>query len=197
MNRGARPAGTKAVLDSPGAVNEPLAATGGREMKIFRVPQREIKVRITMEGGEELAGVLYVPAAGHGGGPGRLGERLNDEEEKFIPLAEARGPFLVNKNRVMMVELPPGEEELEFQIGEQAVERAVEIGLKGGLRLTGCLKYTMPVEKGRILDYLNAAPLFIPMLRDRRGVLLNSNFLVSLKDLDSSRSGQGQSDSGR
>lgn len=162
-------------------------------MKIFRVPQREIEVLITMEDGEALEGVLYVPATGHGGGPGRLGERLNneDERERFIPLAQERAAFLVNKTRIMLVELPPGEEELEFQEAESGREREVEIGMKGGLRLIGRLKYTMPVEKERVLDYLNAAPLFIPMLRDGRVVLLNSRYLVKIKDLESGSGGQG------
>jgi hypothetical protein len=154
-------------------------------MKIFRVPQREIAAHITMEDGEVLDGILYVPATGHGGGPGRLGERLNDEDERFIPLAQDRQAFLVNKTRIMLVELPQGEEELEFQEAESGKEREVEVGMKGGLQLTGRLKYTMPVEKERILDYINAAPMFIPMLRDGRVVLVNGRYLVSLKGLES------------
>jgi hypothetical protein len=85
----------------------------------------------------------------------------------------------------MLVELPQGEEELEFQEAESGKEREVEVGMKGGLQLTGRLKYTMPVEKERILDYINAAPMFIPMLRDGRVVLVNGRYLVSLKGLES------------
>jgi hypothetical protein len=162
-------------------------------MKIFRVPQREIVAHITMEDGEILKGILFVPATGHGGGPGRLSERLNDveERERFIPLAQESNAFLVNKTRMMLVELPPGEEELEFPEVESGREREVEVGMKGGLQLAGRLKYTMPVEKERILDYLNAAPLFIPMLRNGRAVLLNSRYLVRIKDLESGSGGQG------
>jgi hypothetical protein len=162
-------------------------------MKIFRVPQREIEAHITMEDGEILKGTLFVPASGHGGGPGRLSERLNDvdERERFIPLAQERDAFLVNKTRMMLIELPPGEEKLEFHGVESGRERTVEVGMKGGLGLTGRFKYTMPVEKERILDYLNSAPLFIPMLRDGRAVLLNSRYLVRIKDLESGNGGQG------
>ncbi len=160
-------------------------------MKIFRVPQREIAVRVMMADGDILDGILYVPATGHGGGPGRLGERLNDEGESFIPLAQDREAFLVNKTRIMLVELPAGEEELEFHEADSGKECHVEVWMKGDLRLTGRLKYTMPVEKERILDYLNAAPMFIPMLRNGRVVLVNGRYLVRIKDLASGSSGQG------
>jgi hypothetical protein len=165
-------------------------------MEIFRVPQREIEVRITMEDGETLQGVLYVPATGQGGGPGRLGDRLNDENERFIPVALQQQALLVNKTRIMLVELPQGEAEGELQEAGSCVERGIEVEMKGGVRLAGRLKYTMPVERERILDYMNAAPMFIPMLQDGRVVLLNGRYLVSLKDLGSRHGGQREPHSG-
>jgi hypothetical protein len=152
-------------------------------MKIFQVPQRAVQVRVLMEGGEELEGALYAPTAGPSGGPGRLSDRLNDAEEHFLPLVGAESAFLISKSWITTIRLSPDEEELEFQESDQAIERSVVMTLKGGTNLNGRLQYAMPVEKRRILDYLNAAPQFIPLLDDGHVVLVNRRFLVRIQDL--------------
>jgi hypothetical protein len=151
-------------------------------MKLFRVPQRNVQVRVLLEGGEELEGSLYAPTAGPGGGPGRLSERLNDETEYFVPLAGPDEACLISKSFIVAVWLPQGEEELEFQESDQAKECYVELCLKGGIEIVGHMKYTMPVEKRRILDYLNAAPRFVPVLEEGRVILVNKQLLVRVRD---------------
>jgi hypothetical protein len=153
-------------------------------MKVFQVPQREVQVEVLLSGGERLNGTLYAPQAGPSGGPGRLSDRLNDGEERFLPLVADEGAHLVSKSRVMAIHLPPGEEDLEFEEGDQAKECSVELYLEGGVVLTGSLKYIMPVERLRIIDYLNAAPEFIPLLDNGRVVLVSRRFLVRIRDLE-------------
>jgi hypothetical protein len=153
-------------------------------MKIFQVPQREVPVQVLLEGGEELEGLFYAPTSSPSGGPGRLSERLNDEGEHFLPLVDAESAYLISKSMILTVRLLPGEAELEFQESDQAKECSVEMRLMGGLMLTGRLKFTMPVEKARILDYLNAAPPFIALLENGRILLVNRSFLVRIRDLD-------------
>jgi hypothetical protein len=157
---------------------------GSARMNIFQVPQREVEVEVLLEGGEKMAGLLYAPTSGPSGGPGRLSERLNDGDEHFLPLVCAGSAFLTSKACIMTVLLPRGEEEIESQESDQAIDRAVEMNLKGGLNLTGRLRYTMPPEKRRMLDYLNAAPQFILLLQDERSVLVNCSFVVRIRDLD-------------
>ena len=153
-------------------------------MKIFQVPQREVQVQVLLEGAEALQGVLYAPTAGPSGGPGRLSERLNDDGEHFLPLVCADGAHLISKAWILAVRLLPGEEELEFEESDQATECSVQMNLKGGVSMNGHLKYTMPMEKRRILDYLNAAQQFIPLLENGRAILVNRGFLVSIRDLE-------------
>jgi hypothetical protein len=153
-------------------------------MKIFQVPQRAVEVEVLLEGGEEMAGLLYAPTAGPSGGPGRLSERLNDDGEHFLPLVDSGGASLISKAWIMTVLLPRGEEEIELQESDHAMDRAVELHMKGGHSLTGRLSYTMPPEKRRILDYFNAAPRFIPLLQEGRAVLVNRKFVVRISDLD-------------
>lgn len=152
-------------------------------MKIFKVPQREVKVRLLQESGEESEGVLYAPKSGPSGGPGRLSDRLNDARERFLPLVGSEGAWLISKSWIVSLRLPRGEEELEFHESDQASERSVEMTLKEGIRLNGLLRYTMPVERCRILDYLNGAPQFIPLLQGDRVLLVNSSFIVRIRDV--------------
>jgi len=152
-------------------------------MKMFQVPQREVQVQVLLEGGEGLEGTLYAPTAGPTGGPGRLSDRLNDEDEIFLPLISSDGAHLLSKNWIMTIRLKPEEEELEIQESDQAKECAVEMVLKGGISLNGRLKYTMPVEKRRVLDYLNATPHFLPVVEEGQVTLVNRSFLVRIRDL--------------
>jgi hypothetical protein len=150
-------------------------------MKIFQVPQREVQVQILMEGGEELEGVLYAPTAGPSGGPGRLSDRLNDGEEHFLPLVSAESAFLISKSWIMAIRLSPDEEALELHESDQAKECSVVMAMKGGISLRGRLRYTMPMEKRRVLDYINAAPQFFPLLEDGQIALVNRSFLVRIQ----------------
>jgi hypothetical protein len=154
-------------------------------MKIFQVPQREVQVQVILEGGQELEGTLYAPTAGPSGGPGSLSDRLNDDREQFLPLVGAESACLVSKSWIVAIRLSQGEEKLEFQESDQAKECSVILTMKGGLKLSGRLQYTMPVEKRRILDYLNAAPQFIPLLENGRVALINRSFMVRIQDLGS------------
>lgn len=153
-------------------------------MKIFQVPQREVRVEAILGGGERLEGALYAPTAGPGGGPGRLSERLNDGDEHFLPLVSEDGAHLICKDWLMVIRMPEGEEELEFEQSDQVRDCRVEMHLEGGSVLTGRLKYLMPLEKRRILDYLNAAPRFITLLENGRAILVNRRFLIRMRDLE-------------
>ena len=58
-------------------------------METYRVPQRKIPVRVALADGVTLDGALFAPAAGPDGAPGRLIDRLNEEQEHFLALAGA------------------------------------------------------------------------------------------------------------
>jgi len=153
-------------------------------MELFRVPSREIEARVLMEGGAELDGRFYVPASGSDGSPGRLIDRLNDEAETFLPLAEARGSYLLNKSRIVIVQPAPGSEEVEGGADESAVNHEVQVQLVGGMVLDGRLQYWMPPERRRVLDFFNSAPRFIPLLGDERVILINCSFVIRLRGVD-------------
>lgn len=151
-------------------------------MKAFRTPRRVVPVRVLLEDGRKWEGGLYAPAAGPDGNPGRLIDRLNDDAEEFLPLA-GRYQTLLNKSRIVTIELATGEEQAECIESEAARGQQVKITLTCGVTLAGRIRYLMPEGRGRLLDYLNAAPRFIPLIGESRVSLVHRRFVVSVQEL--------------
>lgn len=154
-------------------------------MDQFRVPQRRIAVALTLAGGEEIEGELYAPTAGRDGAPGRLGDRLNDEHERFLPLSSASGGILIGKRSIVAVRLGPEDSAIEMGEQDPAREvRLIRVSLENGAALEGRVAYTMPPERRRLMDFLNAAPRFVPLLDGETVTLINTERVVEVRRLD-------------
>jgi hypothetical protein len=152
-------------------------------METYRVPQRKIAVRVALADGATLDGALFAPAAGPDGAPGRLIDRLNEEEEHFLALAGPDESFLLRKSALVAVHLGPDDGALEYHAGEQSTAVEVRIVLEGGVALEGRVAYTMPPEKRRILDFLNATQGFVALARADGMTLFNRDRVVRVSDL--------------
>jgi hypothetical protein len=156
-------------------------------MKIFQVPQRTVSVRAYLEGGHELDGVLFAPASGPDGAPGRLCDRLDEEQERFIALRQGEQTDLVNKRSIVWLRLTGEDARLESHEGETAREVRVRVWVDGDRVVEGMVAYTMPPEKARILDYLNAAPPFVPIHGEEGLTLVNRDRVLRVQDLAGER----------
>ncbi len=151
-------------------------------MEIYRTPQRMVPVRVLLEDGRRLQGGFYVPATGLDGNPGRLLDRLNDASEKFLPLA-GKHETLLNKAWIVAVVLASGHQQAEVIESEIAREQRVRMALAQGKTVEGWLRFLMPEERGRLLDYLNEAPPFIPVIGEQRVTLVHRRFIQSVQEL--------------
>jgi hypothetical protein len=152
-------------------------------METYRVPQRKIPVRVALADGASLDGALFAPAAGPDGAPGRLIDRLNEEEEHFLALAGPDESFLLSKSALVAVHLGPEDGQLEVHDGEQSNVVEVRIVLESGVELEGRVAYTMPPEKRRILDYFNATQGFVALARVDGMTLFNRDRVVRILDI--------------
>ena len=152
-------------------------------MEIFRVPKREVPVRVSMDNGQTLDGILFVATVGTDGRLGRVLDRLNDTEEEFLPLACGEDHLLLNKSGVMMVEEPEEKDQLDSDAG--AEEMPVRVTLIGGTNLVGRLRMRMPPERARVLDYLNAAPRFIALFGENGATLIQRSYIMYVRTLAS------------
>jgi hypothetical protein len=155
-------------------------------MEVFRVPQREIPVTVRLIDGSSHEGRLFAPAAGPDGAPGRLIDRLNDDDEHFIPLAAPGGGFLISKSALVAIHLGPEDGRLEKHEGGQAEEVEVAVVLEGGVELKGRVSYSLPPEKRRILDFFNATLGYVPIEQGDGMVLFNRDHVIRVRDLNGS-----------
>jgi hypothetical protein len=103
-----------------------------------------------------------------------------NSERSFIPLEDILKDeiLMIGKNRFMDVELT--ERDLLSETLE-AHEIDVQIELINGDLLEGTFYTDLPPDKLRLSDYLNYTPQFIYLCRDQNDVILNKDYILSLK----------------
>ena len=133
-------------------------------MLTYRVPQRQVRVRVHLRQGDPLPGSLFVPADGPGGSVSRLSDRLADPRDRFLALSHENTSRLISHDWILYVELLSDEDaaiEIEPGAGDPV---AVTCRLADGSALEGEVSFAMPPGRERLIDYLNSQPHgFVPL----------------------------------
>jgi hypothetical protein len=103
-----------------------------------------------------------------------------NSERSFIPLEDILKDeiLMIGKNRFMDVELTDRDLLPETQ---EAREIEVQIELINGDLVEGIFYTDLPSDKLRLSDYLNFTPQFIYLCREQNDVILNKDYILSLK----------------
>jgi hypothetical protein len=150
-------------------------------MEIYRIPRREVQVRILLDDGRTLDGALFTTETTTGGRTEDVLQFLNGIDVEFVPLATGKDSFLLSKAGVIWVELT-GEPAREISREVEAGRRVpVRLTLAGGLSVVGTLMILMPPERSRVVDYLNASGRFLPLFGEGVVTLVQRRFVVSVK----------------
>jgi hypothetical protein len=150
-------------------------------MDMYRIPRREVPVRILLDDGRTLDGTLFTAETGPGGPPEDVLHYLNETGEGFVPLLCGRDSFLLNKAGIVWAQLT-GEAAREIAGGAiDARHVPARVSLAGGLSLFGTLAIAMPPERSRVVDYLNAAGRFLPLLSEGTVTLVQCRFVVTVR----------------
>ncbi len=155
-------------------------------MEAFRVPRREQQVRVILDDGRALEADMFAAVVGPDGRPGRILDRLNDAAEDFVPVRTGEERLLLNKSGMVSIQIEGSAEDVIGAERAAGRELPVRIGLAGGSGLVGWLLVAMPRERSRVVDYLNAAPQFFPLIGEGQVTLVQKRFVVSVRELDSS-----------
>jgi hypothetical protein len=150
-------------------------------MEIYRVPRREVQVRILLDDGRTLDGTLFTAEGAGGGRPEDVLHLLNGTDVEFVPLLSGKDSFLLSKAGVIWVQVtgdPAREIAREAEAGRRV---AVRLTLAGGLSVVGTLMILMPPERSRVVDYLNAAGRFLPLFGEGVVTLVQRRFVVSVR----------------
>ncbi len=148
-------------------------------MEEFRVPLRTIAVAIRLEDGEVLSGGIPVAESSPTGHEGTAVDRLNDADP-FLPLSGPDGSVLLHKGAIVWVELALDAEDGSAEDGSTAVP--VELNLVGGETRSGEVRYVMPPERSRLMDFLNRSDPFVEVTQGRRRTLVHRKFVIKVRE---------------
>ena len=154
-------------------------------MEIYRIPRREVPVRILVDDGRTLEGALFTAESGASGSPEDVLQHLNHSDEEFVPLLCGKESFLLNKAGIVWVQVTGGAARQVIEGVGSGRTIPVRISLTGGISVVGSLVIVMPLERSRALDYLNASGRFVPLFGDDTATLIQRRFVVTV------RSGEG------
>lgn len=137
-------------------------------MDELRIPKRRVPVDVVLPGGVTRNVLVFLSEAAPGHeGPERLSDLLNGSDA-FIPAQEANGGGMTFLHRTSIaVARVAAEFDLDAASFTPETEHEVEIALADGSHLCGRVRYSLPPERARLVDFLNRAePFFRLVERD-------------------------------
>jgi hypothetical protein len=154
-------------------------------MNAYHIEKYRLPVAVTLVDGDRVAGDVFVQAAArYRSGPEDASDLLNSAEP-FFPLVTAGGETeLLAKDLVCRVdaELAPDEDPARRAGVTPAV---VEVCMSDGTRHNGTVFLEVPLERPRLLDFLNFfAQRFLTLHTTDGARLLNRRFVVRVRPLD-------------
>lgn len=155
-------------------------------MNEFRVPTVQVDVEVTCVNGDELSGLVFMPAlsAVHAGGM-RAEEWVNGPLPffPFRPRGAGAG-MLLNKHQVLALTT-------SFEPADEAPDLDAEVPVRrvaldaGGHRFEGRLVIDMPINQQRVLDYVNRPDPFLLLHRDDgRQCLVRKDCIARIVELE-------------
>lgn len=158
------------------------------ERTAFGIASSRLPVRLVLEWGEAVAGVLHLrdtPAPS--GEPEGLGARLNEPGAPFLPFSPAgpdRGLELVHRAAVAYVEHPGELPEVARLRELGAAAHAVEVELTTGELLRGELLAIGPPDRRRLSDLLNRGETFLPLADGERTLYVHRDAMARVRSRD-------------
>ena len=142
-------------------------------MERLRVPKRRVEVELLLlgSGRQRVAFFLGECSSEHLGGE-RLSDLLNGSAD-FLPAIELGSdlPIFLGRSCIGAALIAGAEEPADD--ATLPTEHEVTIALTDGQELTGALSFVRPPDRSRILDFLNDAPAFFPLVLGERLALVN------------------------
>lgn len=151
----------------------------------YRIEKQRLDVTLTLLGGEEMPGQIFVPSPlpGHGGelDPAAL---FNDSDEFFPIERESGDVLLMAKSRVVEVSGLPMIEDYEMMRGSAPMS-LLQIILAGGISHFGSMRLEVRADRPRLLDYLNDyTQRFLTLYTDQGVRLVNRALIECVRPLD-------------
>ena len=156
-------------------------------VNLYRIETAQKAVILTMLGGEELKGKVFIHPSLYR--PFELEDvsELFNSDSPFFPLELEQGEvILVSKERVAEVAADRGEEGSgPTRRGAPAPTALLQVVLVGGEIRLGSIRLEAPPDRARVLDYLNAlTSRFLVLHTSNEARLINRSLIDRVRPLD-------------
>ena len=152
-------------------------------MSEYRIEKLRRPVVVVLRNGRRLDGDVFVGSQARlHDGPEDPSDHFNDHAPFFALSLREGEVLLVAKEQVAWVELVPQAADDSFDIPNVGLE--VEVELADGSTASGSVFPETPVERARLLDFLNEyAPTFLAVFAADRIRLVNRRVIAHVKQL--------------
>ena len=156
-------------------------------VNLYRIETTQKAVILTMLGGEELKGRVFIHSSSYR--PFELEDvsELFNADTPFFPLELEHGEvILVSKERVAEVAADRGDEHSDQAPRETPTPTALlQVVLVGGEVRLGSIRLEAPPDRARVLDYLNAlTSRFLVLHTSNEARLINRSLIDRVRPLD-------------
>lgn len=143
-------------------------------------PKLPIATKITLFGGESVAGEFFVSAVSpRHPGPETLQELLNDNTRSFVPFQTEEGMMLLSRTAVRVVDFESAELLAIFTRPDNDCMYPFTVVLQSeqpeGMIEGYCYTGDLSTDAQRPVDLLNCPDMFLLVFRDERMILINKN----------------------
>jgi len=147
----------------------------------FWVPKRRVASLVELADGTKLGGVLYADVQRIDGTPATIADRLEDPLVRFVPLASGDQLHLLQKTKIVSVELP--DDDGQTPTAPHVVELRLVARLAQGRQLAGSLFAAPWPIRVRVSDVLNSSPhQFLRFFQEGRLVLVNRDYVLAITE---------------
>ncbi len=156
-------------------------------MSDYRIEKSRCPVVVTTHSGETVAGEMFLqPFGRHDGGTERPQDILNSDEP-FFPLALSDDEtVLIAKEQVVEVSIAFDPND-SFEAETESLSRptVIEVRLINGATHAGAIFLQLPLERPRLLDFLNRdTARFLTLHGTERRLLINRRVIERVRPLD-------------
>jgi hypothetical protein len=149
----------------------------------YKIEKIRCPVTVTLTDGTQLRGDIFVrPVSRFHPGPQDAGEFLNEADAYFALAASGEPPMLVSKENVLRAEAPLPDVDDEG-VDEVRLGLNIQITLVGGQICRGTVFIETPVERARLIDFLNGHPTrFLTLFDPQKMTLVNRRVVAHVRE---------------
>jgi len=158
-------------------------------MEELQIPTHSIAVEIHTADGKQIAGMLYSPQVRFVSGPPAEVIHVLNDERAFLPFqaitrkGRKREQVILNKDhivRVRLIRAPGSSAEDAINVNDDEAPGPCTLVLSDGTRVAGRVAVQTPCFQSRLVDKLNQAERFIPIVSDEAVDFVQRSHVVRL-----------------